>query len=235
MEWQRGSGPVDWSLVDKIVYINLDRRQDRNESIRAQLSALNVPQNKVQRFAAVESDCGFVGCAKSHLAVLEMARDEKWGAVLILEDDMAFPHAITDKIRLNYIFSQLCRLQWDVTFLAANYFRVQPGAGNSDFAPFSQQASIMRIRSATCACAYMVRQHYYPTLIKNMAQCIARLESTGEQLHSVDMTWLPLMLEDNWLGVYPCLGYQQASVSDIQKGYVNYKYLFYKDLEEIMG
>ena len=80
----------DWSDVDKIIYINLDRRQDRNVKIEEQLARAKIPANKVIRFSAICHEYPNSGCNLSHSAVLKMAYDSDCQNVLILEDDIKY-------------------------------------------------------------------------------------------------------------------------------------------------
>ena len=65
-------------------YINLDRRLDRRKEIEAELGNLGVPY---ERFPAIKTIPGCIGCALSHLAVLKEARSRGYKNVLIFEDD----------------------------------------------------------------------------------------------------------------------------------------------------
>ncbi len=73
--------------IDKVVYINLDRRADRRAEIEAELDRLGVPAEKRLRFPAIASPWGWVGCTKSHCEVVRMAKAAGWSRVWILEDD----------------------------------------------------------------------------------------------------------------------------------------------------
>jgi GR25 family glycosyltransferase involved in LPS biosynthesis len=53
--------------IDKVFYINLERRKDRYEQINKELEIF--PIEKVERFNAIEE--GKIGCLKSHLEVLK--------------------------------------------------------------------------------------------------------------------------------------------------------------------
>ena len=76
-----------FGFVDKIVYINLAQRKDRDQHIRAQLKQVGIPDNKIVRFDAIKHDRGQIGCTLSHIAVLKMAIREGWSNMLVLEDD----------------------------------------------------------------------------------------------------------------------------------------------------
>lgn len=76
--------------IDKFVYINLDKRKDRNEHILKEMERFEIPSEKIIRIPAVESSRGAFGCAMSHVKVMEEFKksgDELW---CILEDDHYF-------------------------------------------------------------------------------------------------------------------------------------------------
>lgn len=52
------------------------------------------PMHKVIRFDAIKDVEGYIGCTKSHIAVLKMAIEHKWPNVLIVEDDMQWKNLI---------------------------------------------------------------------------------------------------------------------------------------------
>ena len=70
-------------------YINLDSRRDRKIQMEQQLNDLGF-NSIVERFSAIKMENGAVGCSISHLKCLEMANKNKWGHVMILEDDLIF-------------------------------------------------------------------------------------------------------------------------------------------------
>lgn len=121
--------------IDKIVYINLDRRKDRREKIEKVLSGLNVP---FERFAAISPEwediseggkyfhlfqkCtdklkrerkglrGRIGCWLSHKTIIEQNIGNS-RPVLIIEDDISFTQKDLDKFlsRLSFLPND-----WDV-------------------------------------------------------------------------------------------------------------------------
>ena len=56
-------------------YINLDRRVDRRKEIEAELDNLGA---SYERFPAIQTSPGCIGCAQSHLAVLKEARSRAY-------------------------------------------------------------------------------------------------------------------------------------------------------------
>ena len=68
--------------IDKIMYINLNRRTDRREQIENELTVMGLMDKSI-RFEAIDRPGkGIVGCTYSHLECLKYARDQKWKNVV---------------------------------------------------------------------------------------------------------------------------------------------------------
>lgn len=223
---------INWSFVEKIIYINLKKRPDRDAHMRQELARLNVPQEKIIRLDAVEREPGYIGCTQSHLAALKMAQSMAWKTILVLEDDMTFIHDEENIGRVNHFFHQLTIIPWDVAFLAANYLKVVPLKAERSFL-FEYESTLVKSNFAYCTCAYLVGKHYYQTLIENFSSALQLQEETRDERHAIDAHWISIMSKDNWIGIYPNFGYQMASRSDIRQRDVDYKNLFFKLLPNI--
>lgn len=211
---------IDWRYIDKVVYINLKRRSDRNYRVKKQLQQLGIEQEKIVRFDAIDVQPGYIGCTQSHIAVLEMAMREQWRNVLILEDDIAFLPGDEVAARTRRFLTALSRVPWRVAFLAANYAAITP---------FKNIDYIVRANKAWCACAYLVNGDYFSVLAENYKQGLQRLQETNLQhQYALDVYWQSLMEKDCWLGIYPNIGYQTPDKSDIENKFVDYKNLFFK-------
>lgn len=214
---------INWDFIDKVVYINLKKRTDRNESIKKELQRVGIPQDKVIRFEAIEDPVGGIGCASSHAAVLAMAERHHWENVLILEDDMMFNEDDASYQRLNNFFVNLQEIQWDVGFISASYYIIK-----------KVKDEFYRVEFAYLSNSYLVNRPYYGRLMQNFHESIA-LQRKGVSYgkSSLDYNWLQLMAKDQWYGVYPCAGYQKPGMSDIDRRMVDGKADFYRNLDEL--
>jgi len=117
-------------LFDKIIYINLDRRTDRNLNVIEQLNKVGLLE-MAERFSAIDgkkldlnkldrniitlegiefakkSDIiythltlGAIGCAMSHRAIYQKIIDENINSCLILEDDITLDDRFIDQIKI---------------------------------------------------------------------------------------------------------------------------------------
>jgi glycosyl transferase family 25 len=187
----------------KIVYINLDRREDRRIHMNSLLEKYGM---QADRFAAIEHPYGLYGCGLSHLAVLKMARVQGWDNVLILEDDITFKCKPNE---LNGYFAQIfAESGWDVFMLDMNLRESWQDS-------LSKNTNLFRIKFAHCAGAYIVKSHYYDKLIELYEDALPKLERT--QMHWVyanDAVWTRLQEVDQWWGFRRQICIQMGGYSD---------------------
>ena len=171
--------------IDKVVYINLNRREDRRIHMERILEEYDIP---AIRFEAIEHEHGLYGCGQSHLAVLKMARDNGWQNVLILEDDIQFDLSSLDfEQQIERLFSE--GPEFDVCMLDINLQRSEP----------AEQDWLTRVRYAHCAGAYIVRSHYYQKLIDLYEWALPLLLQTGAHwVYANDAVWGQLQEADKW-------------------------------------
>ena len=102
--------------IDKVIYLNLDKRTDRRNEIEGELNKLDIDYI---RFSAIENKNGPIGCCESHLEIIKLARKNEYKNVLIFEDD--FTLLVTKEQfyeEMNKLFSS--NVNFDVCLLAYN-------------------------------------------------------------------------------------------------------------------
>ena len=98
--------------IDRIFYINLDHRADRRAEIENELDAKGL---SYERFPAVRHETiGGVGCGRSHVGVLRLAKERGYKRILVLEDDFIFTTESLD------IINKLDDVTFDVCLLSCN-------------------------------------------------------------------------------------------------------------------
>jgi len=191
-------------LPDKIIYINLRSRPDRNERLLSELRRAQVPPEIIHRFEAIECDDGAMGYTKSHIAVLRSClSDPSLNTVLVLEDDFT----ITDPDAFSEFLSRLSfSFLWDVILLA----------GNCGHAEYFNEFLDRTINTQTTL-AYMTRRHYLPVLLANFREGMRGLIKYPRmrKIYAIDMFWKKLQRQDQWFLCRPRLGYE--SYSDTEK------------------
>ncbi len=188
-------------FIKHIVYINLDKRQDRRAEIVAELERV-FPADRFQRFPAIRHAYGAIGCSKSHIAILEMAKENKWENVLIVEDDFTWQN-LEEGVKDLERYEQI---PFDVVLLGGAFTNSVPVTN--------------RVISAQTTVGYLVKAHYYDTLLENFKESMNALcNGMPEQSFALDQHWKKLQARDTWYIVRPMLCYQRASYSDICKSY----------------
>uniref|UniRef100_A0A6C0AJE5 Glycosyltransferase n=1 Tax=viral metagenome TaxID=1070528 RepID=A0A6C0AJE5_9ZZZZ len=206
-----------WELVDKIIFINLDHRTDRLESIQSFFNEAGIPAEKVVRFSAIRDIPGIVGCGKSNLAVMRMVIDNGWDNTLILEDDVEWLNYSNETI-LEHI-----QKPFDVLMLGGYYDVLE---GN-------------RAIRALHASSYIIKKYYVPKLLDNFETGLQKLLSNKFSLferkrnemikkdneNHIDVYWCNLQQKDNWRCIVPPMVIQRESYSDIRHKIVKDDYV----------
>jgi glycosyl transferase family 25 len=191
------------------VYINLDERVDRKLQVQQELLKF-FPAEKIQRFAAIRTEFGGIGCSMSHIAVLEMAKREGWRNVLIVEDDFVWASRIDASEK---ILTRLMSNPYDAIVLGGSLIRC-------DLVSF-------RLESCQSTTAYIVDRGYIDRMLENYKEGLQKLQETGDYpTYALDQYWKRLHASGRWYIIMPIMGAQRPGYSDIEKRNVNYLRLF---------
>jgi len=214
---------------DQIICINLDRRKDRWEESQLQFSKHNI---KVKRYSAVDGNPmgwdsknfagkrtslnGAMGCIASHTEVYQLAKENGWKNVLIIEDDCDFIE------NLNEIFEKSIKTlpnDWDLL-----YFGGVHETRNGKFIPekFNEYfVKAKRIITTTCyAVNHTVYDMILDTVLKNKPYFDCPID-----------TYLGAYIQPNitTYAYHPPIAWQRASHSDIQNAHRDYSNMMKKD------
>ena len=188
-------------FIDKIIYINLEKRKDRKIQIEHELDNYEL---SYERFSAIEiKDQGILGCGYSHLAVLKLAKERGYNNILILEDDFMF---IVSKKEFENNLQKLfdLKLNFDVCMLVYMNYESQNKTTNISF--------LSKIFQCSNASAYLVNNQYYDKLIDILELNLPKLKQTKEHWkYANDISWFELQNKDNWYGFLPQLGKQRIT------------------------
>jgi len=197
--------------IDRIIYINLDKRTDRLEQIVDEFKKFNL-EDKAERFPAIYHPCGIVGCGRSHLAVLKLAKERKYKNVLILEDDFHFVVSKDEfETNLKLFFENVKK--YDVCMFSYN----------ANHSKASEYTFLLRLLEGQTASGYLVNENYYDTLINLYEDAVPLLESTGQHwIYANDQIWKKLQAVDTWYCFKNRLGKQRYGFSDNSQSYMEY-------------
>ena len=196
-------------------YINLNSRIDRKLHVERQLDLLGIRDN-VKRFNAIHNVNGRIGCSLSHLKCIQMAKEQNMEFVLILEDDVSFllPDDFVENVNK---FLSNPKNKWDVLLLAGN-----------NLPPFTTNDEVsIRVTHCQTTTGYIVRQHYYDTLISNIKEGVSKLMKNPEHHYyfAIDKYWIHLQKQHRWMLLIPLIVVQRPDYSDIEKRYTDYQRL----------
>jgi len=196
--------------IDKIFYINLNKRTDRRLEIENELNNFDL---SFERFEAIEtSDFGIYGCGLSHLGVLKISKERGYKNVLILEDDFTFLVSKEEfENNLTKFFES--EINYDVCKLAYNLH---------EFQEINNETLGKIVYSAT-ASAYIVNNHYFEKLINLYELAMPLLNSTKRHwIYANDQIWKDYQKQDNWYYFKIRIGKQRPSYSDNGQNFTDY-------------
>lgn len=199
--------------IDKFVYINLDKREDRKKEILHELELLTIPAEKIQRVAGVYiPKNGHKGCIQSHILALKLAQMNNWTNVSIFEDDAQM---VADPAKtITAINDAIAELpdDWDVLMLAT---------ANKKETSMPEKKHINKLNAATTSSAYIANSKYYDKLIKLFEYSNVMMmpekwgKDNGHEPYALDQKWMELQDRDNWFCTKTDLFTQRDSKSTI--------------------
>jgi GR25 family glycosyltransferase involved in LPS biosynthesis len=187
-------------------YINLDSREDRREEFEEECKKMNL---QVERFSAIKTFPGGIGCTESHLNVLKKARDLKLESVIIFEDDFQFliSREEYDQILLNL------PTNYDVVMLSYNIKQSEP---------FNEMfGKVLEVQTTS---GYIVHSRFYEKIINRVEEGLRlfKLYSSDHHSYILDQYWKPLQPISNWYYSLKRVGKQRPGFSNIMKAYIDY-------------
>ncbi len=197
--------------IDKLYYINLAYRTDRNEQFKAWLAETNVPNEKIQRIDAVHiPGNGVIGCAASHVLALETFLASDANICCVFEDDYMPIDKNTYWNSIQQVFDH--KVDFDIILLAFNLLKSTP----------SQYPFLEHVQQSYTTSGYIITREFAPQLIENLKigvrLAVDEQSKTGRKTHTycLDVYWAELMsTTSKWFVLQPRIGKQIESFSDI--------------------
>lgn len=198
--------------LKNVFYINLESRPERKKHIEQQLSQLFWGY---ERFNAIQIHPvtprnGTLSVAQSHLKVMKQAKERNLDYVIVLEDDFYVEELDLFLESIDYILKN--NDDFDVLLLGASC-RKKPILKINDH--------VGKVSESQTATGYLVKKHYFETIIHNFSECCKQLKPTSGA--PVDKYWWSLQKKDNWYVVLPICVFQIPSYSDTLMRHVDYR------------
>ena len=211
-------------MVEHILYINLQHRNDRNEQIIKTLSQY-FPRETFYRIPGIlNTNCPAIGIAQAHINALEHAIKNNYKHVLIMEDDMVFNDFDKNYLKLKELMS----LSYDTIVLGGIFVDYNP--------------ETLKLYKCSSMGAYLVHENYYHILLNNFKVGLnnliiedikvqKRLRWNKRNLNQgqefiIDKYWQILQQKDNWFIIPLC--YSKEDYSDSLKIVKNWEPYFLK-------
>jgi len=198
-----------YDFIDRLFYINLEKREDRNKSICNELKNIDFPEDKIERFNAIFNKKGYLGCSQSHIKCLELAIERNYNCIMVVEDDLIF------KKNFQYLvscFNMIKDIDFKMILLTGNI---------KNIGHISEQ--LYQAIDVKTTAGYIINKSYYKKCLENFKNTYNKLVETDNYMeYAIDIGWKKLQIEDKWIIFYPTLGYQAISYSDIENKIVNY-------------
>jgi len=207
------------ACIKNALYINLESRKDRRAHVETQLDTLKtggVTNLVAERFNAIQHLVhGAIGCSMSHLRCIQIAKERGWDHALVCEDDVLFTNVPLFLTQLEKVMATVS--DWDVLLLAGN--NIPPFRVVND--------ACVQVVNCQTTTAYIVRAHYYDTLIDNYRAGINKLmrNPMNKLNYAIDRYWFELQRRDRWFLITPLSVVQREDYSDIEQRFTNYTHL----------
>ena len=205
-------------LIDAVYFINLDHRTDRLQEFQQEIKQLGLPDEKIHRISAVHTpEIGVLGCALSHIKVIDTFLESSQKSCLVFEDDFMFT---TDINYCKFLFKHLFETKrpFDVVMLAGKIMKEQPTDS-----PF-----VSKVLDAQTTSAYLLTREFAPVLRQNLLEGALHLEEWflqhKEKKHEycLDIYWKQLQPTSQWFVFHPKMGLQREGYSDIEQKVTKY-------------
>lgn len=198
--------------IKHAIYINLETRTDRKEHVEKQLKLIGI---KAERFNAIRLPNGAIGCSMSHLKCIETAKANGWPHLFLVEDDITFTKPSVFTKQLNKFLKN--HPDFDMCLLAGN--NIPPYEKIDD--------TCIQVHSCQTTTGYIIKSHYYDTLINNYREGIKRLmgDPLNKTSYAIDRYWFQLQQRDKWYLITPLTVIQREDYSDIEQKQTNYSHL----------
>lgn len=192
------------NYFEKIYYLNLHRRPDRNQECISELSKYGIVAD---RFDAVDAKelglLSWMGCLLSNLEIIKTAKSKGFKNILILEDDVIFNENF--ELLFNNYINQVPD-DWDMLYLSGNH---------NEHVGFSKNmisSNVIKCYMTYSTHSFAVKSSVYDLIINYL---------TNIQTKPVDVLYTDIQKMCNAYSLSPGLTTQRVGFSDIENKFVD--------------
>lgn len=194
------------NYFDKIYYLNLDRRPDRNQDCIDELSKCGIVAERFSATDAKELNLKpWMGCLLSNLEIIKTAKSKGFKNILILEDDVIFNDEF-DTLFNSYI-NQIPD-NWDMLYLSGNHNE------HSGYQINKISENIIKCFITYSTHSFAVNSTVYDLIINYL---------TYNQTKPVDVLYTEIQRMCNAYSLSPGLTTQRVGFSDIENAVVDHQ------------
>jgi glycosyl transferase, family 25 len=189
-------------------YINLEHRTDRKKQITGELKKMKIPEDKIIRIDAFRNKYnGHIGCCKSHIKTIELAKKMNLNNAIVFEDDFVFtlPKNEVDK-KINHFFKSYPN--YDIIQLTSSTISLKNINDNH----------IKKVNKASTASAYIINKKFFNRFLEDLMAAKNKMETEMKKYeknkkitctkYALDQHWNILQKKSNWYIFYPYIGTQ---------------------------
>ncbi len=204
-------------MIDKLYYINLDKRIDRLEHLKKNvLPFINFPDMKKERVSAFDhthynhiSQRG-AGCSLSHIEIWKDALANGYDKIIVMEDDFEL---IKSEEEIKKILNQLSKIKFSICNLGYN--NMSPLIETRDAYFFKCN----NVQTTSCYVAYVP---FLKVMLPHIEEATRKLmNKESYPTNAIDQAWKKFQNRTDWI-VSERIGKQRSSISDIEKRVTNY-------------
>jgi len=190
------------------VYINLDKRQDRDMLVKKEFERININPTRISGIITNTTKNamwnGILGCLFSHVHCLEMAMKQKQN-IFIFEDDILFTKDNQTQLILDQCCEELNVIEWSMFYVAANILK-----------PIYQVSDHLgKLTHAQSTVGYGVNKNFVEKLLSYIPR---------NKIIPIDLVYSNgvIPIHNCYISI-PMLGVQRDSFSDIEGRSVQYE------------
>jgi glycosyl transferase family 25 len=170
-----------------------------------------IPKDKIERFSAINNTTAGIGCNQSHLKILNLALENNYENVLILEDDFEFLIPQEKFYNLLNKFFEKYKDDYEICYLQYNL----------KIAEEKDELIGLAKKSYTSA-GYLINKRIIKDFRDKLEIDTKKLIETGEHWnYAIDVSWHTFQYNRNVYYFKERVGKQRASYTDLGKEYVD--------------